>query len=151
MPHIGIHRLAPGHSQERGAKDGETDVEILVDQEVDGIKRAQRGQHGRRLHDAVDAEQSEDGEPYEHHRSKYLPDNPGTVFLHDEHADQNDDSDGYDGWRQRRRIHLQSLDRAQHGDGGRDGAVAIEQRRADKADDQQFRPPRPGLGVPRRQ
>ena len=39
MAHVGIHRLAAGHRQKGGAEDGEADVEILVDQEIEGIKR----------------------------------------------------------------------------------------------------------------
>ena len=57
MPHVGVHRLAAGHGQEGGAEDGEADVEILVDQEIEGIERAERCEHRRRLDDAVDAEQ----------------------------------------------------------------------------------------------
>ena len=48
MAHVGIHRLAAGHGQEGGAEDGEADVEILVEQEVEGIERAEGGEHGRR-------------------------------------------------------------------------------------------------------
>ena len=39
MAHVGIHRLAARHRQEGGAQDGEADVEIVVEQEVDGIGR----------------------------------------------------------------------------------------------------------------
>jgi len=39
MAHVGIHRLSAGHREERRAEDGERDVKILVQQEIDGIKR----------------------------------------------------------------------------------------------------------------
>jgi len=68
--------------------------------------------------------------------------------LHDEKPDQDDEGERHHGGRQRRRIDLQAFKGAEHGDGRRDGAVAVEQRRADKADDQKLRTPRSRLGVP---
>ena len=53
MAHVGIHRFAARHGQESGAQDGETDVEILVEQKIEGIGRADGGEHGRRAGDAV--------------------------------------------------------------------------------------------------
>src|SRR3981189_2333627 len=46
-----------------------------------------------------------------------------------------------------RRIGLQAFKGAEQGEAGRDGAVAVEQRRAYKADDQKLRTPRSRLGV----
>ena len=46
-----------------------------------------------------------------------------------------------------RRVDLEPLDGGEHRDGRRDGAVAIEQRRADEPDDQEAGPPGAGRGV----
>ena len=100
MPHVGIHRLATGHGEERRAKNGEADVEILVDQEIEGVERAQRGEHRRRLDDAVDTERGQHGEPANHHRPEYLADEAGALLLHDEQADQDDDGDWHHRGRQ---------------------------------------------------
>jgi len=40
VSHIGIHGFAAGHREKRGANDGEADMEILVDQKIEGIKWA---------------------------------------------------------------------------------------------------------------
>ena len=86
MPHIGIHRLAAGDGEERGAENGEADVEILVDQEIEGIERAQRSQHRRCLDDAMDAERGQHGKPADHHGSEDLADEAGAFALHERPA-----------------------------------------------------------------
>ena len=68
MAHVGIHRLAAGHREEGGAEDGEADVEILMDQEIEGIERTERGEHAGARDDAVDAEQGDHQEPGQHDR-----------------------------------------------------------------------------------
>ena len=79
MAHVGIHRFAAGDGEERGAENGEADVEILVDQEIEGIERAQRREHRRRLDDAVDAEGCQHGEPADHHGAENLADEAGAL------------------------------------------------------------------------
>jgi len=93
MPHVGIHRLASGNGEEGGAENREGDVEILVDQELEGIKRAQRSQHRRGLDNAVDTEGREHDEPAEHHRTKDPADESCALLLHHEQADEDGDSD----------------------------------------------------------
>jgi hypothetical protein len=39
MAHVGIHGFAAGHREKSGAEDGEADVEVLMDQEIEGIER----------------------------------------------------------------------------------------------------------------
>ena len=147
MTHVGIHRFAACHREKGCAQDGETDVEIPVDQKIESVKRAHGNEHPGRLHYTVDAEQCEHHEPGEHHRPEYIADEASAFPLHDEKPDQDDEGERHHGGRQRRRIDLQAFKGAEHGDGRRDGAVAIEQRRADKADDQKLRTPRSRLGV----
>jgi hypothetical protein len=37
MPHVCVHGFAAGHREKGGAENGEADVKILVDQEIEGI------------------------------------------------------------------------------------------------------------------
>lgn len=147
MPHIGIHRFAAGHGEEGCAEDREGDVEVLVDQEVEGVERTECRQHGRCLDDAVDAERGQHDEPGQHHRSEDAADEARALLLHHEQADQDDDGDGYDRRRERGGVDLEALDGREYRDRRRDRAVAIEQRRADQADRQEMRAPGTRLGV----
>ncbi len=147
MSHIGIHGFAAGHREKGGAEDGEADVKVLVDQEIKGIKRTHGGEHARRSYDAADAKQCDRQEPGEHYRPEDPADEASAFPLHDEKPDQDDDGEWHDSRCQRRRIDLQAFKGAEHGDGRRDGAVAIEKRRADKADDQKLCAPRSGPGI----
>ncbi len=111
MSHVGIHGFATGHREKRRAKNGETDVEILMDQEIERIERAYRDQYARRFDDAVDAEQGEHQKPRQHHRPENPADEARALLLHQEKPDQDDDGQRHHGGRQRRRVDLQALDR----------------------------------------
>ncbi len=84
--------------------------------------------------DADRAEDGDDQKPQQHHRPERAADGSGTIALH--HKQQQQDHGG-----SRHRVageilacELQPFDRAQHRDGRRDHAVAVEQRRADQAE-----------------
>ena len=151
VSHIGIHGFAAGHREKGSAENGEADVEILVDQKIEGIKRAHGGEHIGSSDDAVDAEQCNHKKPTEHHRPEYIADEAGAFPLHDEKPDQDDDGEWHHSRRQRRRIDLQAFNGAEHGDGRRDGAVTIKQRRTNEADDQELRAPCSGPRIPGRE
>ena len=120
-----------------------------MDQEIEGIERAEGGEHAGRLDDAVDAERGEYGEPADHHGTEDPADKAGALPLHDEQPDQNHDRDRHHGGRQRGRVDLQAFDGAEHRDGRRNRAVTIEQGGADEAHHQQLRAPCPGLRIAR--
>jgi len=147
VSHIGIHRFAAGHREKGGAEDGEADVKVLVYQEIKGIERIHGGEHARRSYDAADAKQRDRQEPGEHYRPEDPADEASAFPLHDEKRDQDDDGEWHHSRCQRRRIDLQAFKGAEHGDGRRDGAVAVKQCCADKADDQQLRAPCSRLGI----
>jgi hypothetical protein len=100
MSHVGVHRLAAGDGEKRGAENGEADVKILMDQKIDGIKRAHRGQHRRMLDDAVNSERGENDEPAEHHRAEDPAEEARAALLHRKQRHQNDDGDRHHGGRQ---------------------------------------------------
>ena len=149
MAHVGVHRLATGDGQKCGADNGKADVEVLVDQEIEGIERAEGDEHAGRHDDAVDAERGEHGEPADHDRAECPPDKLGALPLYEEQPDQDHDRERHDGRRKRRRVGLQAFDGAEHRDGRRNRAVTIEQGGADEADHQQFRAPCSGLRMAR--
>jgi hypothetical protein len=111
MAHVGIHRFATSHREKGRAEDREADVEILVQQEIEGIKRADGGEHAGRLHDAVDAKQRDCQEPGQHHRPENPADEAGALFLNDEEPDQDDDGQRHHRGGERGRIDFQALDR----------------------------------------
>jgi hypothetical protein len=147
VPHVGVHGLAARHGQEGGAEHREADRGTGVDQEARGVPRVERGQHARRAHDAGQAEQADGREPHQHNRAEYLADGLGAAALHEEQAGQDHQGKRHDPARDARHVELEALDRAQHRDGGGDHPVAIQQRGADQAHDQQGRAPASGRCV----
>ena len=69
-------------------------------------------------------------------------DSMGAKPLDSKQADQDDDRDRHDVGRQHRRRDFKALDGAEHRDRRRDHAVAVEQRRAEDAQQDQGRPAR---------
>jgi hypothetical protein len=88
MPHVRVQRFAAGQRQKDRAQQQEG-LSRLGDREIDGVCRIQRRQHLGRLHDAVDAEQREHGEPDDGHRTEEAADQRRAFALHQEQ--QHDD------------------------------------------------------------
>ena len=88
------------------------------------------------------ARDGEDHEPDRHDRSEHAADTVRPPALDREQGDKDGERDRDDEVLEARRGDLQALDRRQDGDGGGDHAVAVEQRRADDAEEYQGR----GLG-----
>ena len=109
-------------------------MHAVVDEEADGVHRVEREQHGRLPEDAADAQDRERREPEDHDRAEDRADAGGAAALEDEEQHEDDDRDRDDVRLEERRGHFEPFDRAQHGDGRRDHAVAVEQRRAEDAD-----------------
>ena len=148
MPHIGVHRFAARHCKEGGADDRKADMEILMDEKLEGVERAHGDQHGRRFCDAVDAEHAYHQKPTQHHRSEDIADEARAPALDGKQPDQDDNRQRHDQRRQRGGIDFQPFDRAQYRDRRRDGAIAVKQCRANQADNQQLRAPGPRSGIP---
>src|SRR5260370_13251931 len=83
MTHVGIHRFAACYREKGGAQHREADVEVLMHQEIEGIKRTDCGEHAGRLHDTVDAAQADHQEPGQHDRPEYMADEPSAFLLHE--------------------------------------------------------------------
>ena len=102
----------------------------------DGVMGQEGPQHLRRLDDLLEAQHEQHDEPDQRDRAEPAADARGAEALHGEQGDQHADGDGQHHRVQRRRRHLEALDGAQHGDGGREQAVAVEQGGAQHADHQ---------------
>ena len=89
------------------------------------------------LGDMVDPHHRQHDEPDRHHRAEQLADAGGAVALHHEQDGQHHQRDRHDVAVQRRRRDLEALDRTEHRDRRRDDAVAVEDRGAEDADEQQ--------------
>src|SRR5207253_6009925 len=91
---------------------------------------------------ADDVHQTENGdhrEPEQHHRSEHGPDPRGTESLKEEKRNEHDDRDRYDVWSEDRRGHFQPFDGTEHGDGGRDHSVAVQQSGSEKTEADEHR------------
>ena len=147
MPHIRIHGFTAGDGQECRAEHRKGDQGWRMHQKCEGGNRTYRRQDLRRQYDAAHAKGSDHDEPREHDRAEDAADEAGSSALKEEKSDQNGDGERDDDRRQARRVHLQALDRAQHGNRRRDRAVAVKQCRAHKTKQKNGAPPCSGSGM----
>ncbi len=141
VSHVGIERLAAGHHQEH-RPENQNAAPAVAQEIADGIEGIGRGENRRMEDDLVQAEQGQNQEPHQRHRSEKGPDAGGPPALQNEESDNDDD-----GKRNHVRIEQgshdpQTLDGAQNRDGRGDHAVAVQQGGAEQAeDDEQPAPP----------
>ena len=127
MPHVRVQRLGAGDGQDHGGQGEKRGAEV-VGQEAQRIGGRQRLQDHRMGGDAPYAERREDGEPDGHDRAEHSPHGARAQPLRHEQQDDDHHRDRDNDARHRRFGDLDALDRGEHGDGGRDHAVAKEQR-----------------------
>jgi hypothetical protein len=140
MPHVGIQRLGPGEGQHDGAHRGKHLPTPRV-QEGQAVQRVERRQDGRLADDLQKPEKRQHPEPHDDHRAEQLADHRGAVALHRKQADEHRHRDRDHVGLQGRRRDFQPLHGAEHRDGRRDHAVAIEQGCAEHTGQQQGRAP----------
>ena len=150
MTHVRVERLAPSHDEEDGAEHGEP-VPAVFAEEGHGMSRIDGGQHDRLAHEPHHPERRDDHEPRHHDRPEQPADPVGAVALDREHADEDQHGDRDDVAVEERRRHLEALDRAQHRDRRRDHAVAVEQGRAEDAEQHERSRSRPTVGARRKE
>ncbi|MNJ32764.1 hypothetical protein D3C77_274380 [compost metagenome] len=139
MTHVRIEGLGPRHGQEDAAQDDEAE-EAVLEKQLNSIVRRQGAQDGDVVEDMHDAQQAQAQEPAQGDRAE-KPRQPGRApRLHHEQGDQYARRQGQDKGVQpavqARRL-LQALNGRQHGDGGGDDPVAVEQGRAAQPQDEQ--------------
>ena len=86
--------------------------------------------------------------PDQHYRPEDVADERRSLALNQEQANQDRDADRNDDRRELGCVELEAFHGAEHRDGRRDDAVAIEQRGSDQPDDQQRGAPAPGRRTP---
>ena len=133
MAHVRVQRLGAGDAQEYAAEHQKTGG-TPGEQVLDAVPRIERPEHRRMLRNTPDAERADHHEPERHDRPERLADPRRALRLKREQPDQH-----CHGRRQYvsvegGRDHLQTLERRQHGDRRRDGAVAVDQGGAEQAD-----------------
>ena len=106
----------------------------VSEQVAEPVTRIDRRQHAGMVQDAVNAEYADGDEPHRHDRPEQPADPPAAQGLQAEHADENEHRERQHIGRELGNRRLDPFERAQHRDRRRDGAVAIEQRRAQNAD-----------------
>ena len=141
MPHVGIQRLATRHDQDDRAEHHQTGAPF-AHEEIGRVPRIERVEHVRLPHDAVNAQSRDRDEPETGDRSEERAHARCTAPLQGEESEDDDEGDRYDQVLERRRGDAESFDGAEHGDGRRDDAVAVEQCRPEDADRREQRPRR---------
>ena len=127
VPHVGVQRLPTSdHQKDRAQR--EERLHRLVLEEADGPHRIDGLDDLWRMHDVAQAEQRDHREPHDHDRPEHSADGTGAALLHAEQTDEDGHRDRDDPALERGRHLVEALHRAEHGDGGGDDAVAIEQR-----------------------
>ncbi len=103
------------------------------------MSRVQCPENRRLTHDPWDAEHADRDEPDDHHRAEEAAHAVRAELLNDEDAQDDGHRDRQHVRREERGSDLKPLDRAEHGDGWCDHAVAVEQRRTEDAESDEER------------
>ncbi len=135
MPHVGVERLAAGDHQHDRREHRHT-VPALPEEELHRVPRIDRVEHLGLHRDTANAEECDADEPEGGHRTEDLADTSGAATLHREECRDDHHRERHDPRLEDRRGDFEALDGAEHGDGGSDHAVAVEQCRAEEPDDQ---------------
>ena len=116
-------------------------MSAILGEEAHPVPWIDRGQHGGPRHQLTRAQRRDGGEPNERERSEDLANPAGAATLDREQAYEDGDRQRHHHRLQRLGGNLQSLHRAEHGDGGRDHAVAVEERSAEEREQGDDRSP----------
>ena len=133
MSEIGIERFAAGHGEKDQAERDQRNGPVR-EQELDRVIGVDRRQHPRIVENVQGAEHRDRHEPDHGDRSEKCGDAGGAVALHREQRNQDHDRDRDHVMFERRRGELQTFDRRQHRDRGRDEGITQEHRRPDHAE-----------------
>ena len=136
MAHVGIERFPAGECEEHGADHREGNHRARG-HETNRLDRAERFEDLRRCPNIDGTEQPDHDEPGDHDRAEQPADARGAATLDHEQPDQDRERNRQGEVVELRRDELEALHRRQHGNGRRDDAVAIEQRRAQDAEQDQ--------------
>ncbi len=131
MAEVGEQRLRAGEAQHHGPQHGVAGPAMAEQQPQPG-ERVERGQHRRMLHGAGRAQDGDGGEPEQHDRAEIAAHPLRPDMLEQEQCQQDADRERHDERPEAGAGKLQALHGGQHGDRGRDHAVAVEQGGAEQ-------------------
>ncbi len=145
---IRVERLGAGH-REHDRADDRPRRPAARDEQHRAVSRVECREHRRHAHHFDRAHRAQHEEPEQHHRPEDAAEAAGPEPLHEEEPREDRDRDRHRQSRPRRIERAEPFDCAEHGDRGRDRAVAEEQRRPE--DEHQREQPsvlrRPGLAA----
>src|SRR5260370_16706789 len=93
MAHIRIHRLSAGDREKGGAEHGKTDARSRMEQIDQRMMWAECAQDLRCGNDPAQAEHADRDKPDQHYRPEDVADEPRSLALNQEEANQNPDAD----------------------------------------------------------
>ena len=133
VAHVGVQRLGAGDGEHDAAERDERLVAV-VEEELGAVVRRQRAEDLGVLERPHEPGEREHREPDDHDRPEEPADRAGPEALDGEQPGQHDQRDRDDELLEALVDDLEALDRRQHRDRGRDHAVAVEQRGAEDAE-----------------
>ena len=133
VAHVGIQRFTAGDGQHHRAENQHR-MPVVGGEKIPCPVGIHGLEYARILGDVVDTERCDHHEPGDHDRAEGFADFRGAETLDCEQPAQNHQTDRHHPLFEHRRDHFQTLDRAKHGDGRGDHAVAEKQRRAENAE-----------------
>ena len=132
VTHVGVKRLG-ARDAEKDAAEHQEAAGTAGEQVAQAIARIDRHQHGGVLRDPPDAEDRNGQEPERHDRPERPTDTRGALGLDREQPDQDGDCRRNHIGLDRRRRDVQAFERGKNRDRRRDGAIAVNQGRAEQA------------------
>jgi hypothetical protein len=154
VAHVGIQGLATGHGEEDAAEDDEGRV-TAGGQKVPAMPGIEGREDFRPVNELRHAERGEADEPQTRDRAKKAPHIGCAEKLHRKQHDEDHDGDAHDeplhvmiprlgrqrvrGSRAEQSAVFEALHSAEHGDGGRDDAIAKQQRGTEQAEQHDHR------------
>ena len=105
--------------------------------EASRMERVQRGEDLGMRGDVPDAYCTQRDEPEHHHRAEQHADKAGALLLDEEEADENRGGERHDIGLEGRGADFQSFDCREHRDRGREHRIAVKERRAEHADEEE--------------
>ncbi|MCY1173466.1 hypothetical protein D9M73_136260 [compost metagenome] len=150
MSHVGVKRLAPGDAEEDAAEH-QHPVSSAMGQEADCVTRIEGGEDAGIANDPGEPKDRDNKKPEQHDRAEGGANSSRAEPLGCEEDNQDGDGRRHDEGLERTRHDIDTFERAEHRDGRRDDAVAIEQGRAEQAHDgQDFGGPFESVGADQR-
>ena len=142
---VGVDSFASRGDEEDGSEDDEPVARIL-EEKRDSVAGVEGGEDAGCFEDGDGSKDAEDGEPEEDDRAKEFSQTTGATFLNGKEGGEDCDGDPIDVGTEGGGDAVQPFNRAEHGDGGGDHAIAVEEAGGENTERGE-RPTTPGSGA----